>query len=72
MAYEYDRGVVTTKGLNHVPLLLQTQTSPCGFCGGHSGTVTGFPRGVLVFMCHYLHQSSICIHSYVNELIRSS
>jgi hypothetical protein len=39
----------------HLTLVVQVQqqASPCGICGGHKGTETGFFPATLIFPCQY-------------------
>jgi hypothetical protein len=54
---------VMAQSVSHWPLTVDTQVSPCGICGGQSGTGTSFLQ-VLWFFCHILHCGSILIYIY--------
>jgi hypothetical protein len=44
---------------------LQAQVSPCGVCGGQSGTGTDFSSNSLEFPCEY--HSTMALHAYVSH-----
>jgi hypothetical protein len=50
------------------PLTVETRVctwvGPCGICGGHSGTVTGFSSNCSVLPCQY--HSNIDLHTHVS------
>jgi len=46
----FDAYAMTQVG-SHQPVAMEA--SPCGICGGRSGTVMGFSPYTLVFPCYY-------------------
>jgi hypothetical protein len=47
---------------------IQSRVSPCGICGGQSGTETGFSRSTLVFPCQF-HSTGRPLHGKTKKLI---
>jgi hypothetical protein len=48
--------------VGHRPLTAEARVSPCGICGGLSGTGTGFSLSSLVFPCQY--HSVLALHTH--------
>jgi hypothetical protein len=60
-------GRVMAQGVSRRPLAAEVrvhaQVNPCRFCGGQSGTGTGFSLSSSVFPCQY--HSTIALHTHI-------
>jgi hypothetical protein len=46
-------------------LTVEAQVSPCGICGGQSGTGTSLSQRFLVFPCQY--HSTVALHTHISS-----
>jgi hypothetical protein len=63
-----ETAVAMNQVVSHRPLTVEvhvcTWVSPCGICGRHSSTRTGFSPSSLIFPCQY--HSTMALHTHIS------